>query len=485
MSTQHVKIIVSAIDRMTAPIKRMNASVDRLKRQTAGLAKITAVGGAAAGLLLRNLNGTAAKFEKYQVMLESIEGSAEKAKKSMDWVSDIANNSTRSIDEIMESYVKLKTFGMDPTNGMMKSLLDMNARMGGSNQTLEGMVLAVGQAWTKQKLQGEEALQLIERGVPVWDLLSARTGKSVQQLMKLSAQGKLGRDSIAMLVEEMGKLSEGADIKQARTWSGMVSMLSDQWQRFSLLIMGGGLFDWMKNKLSNLLGKLNRMAASGELAALAKEIGSNILITLKGIYEVTRSIVSMASGMANFVGGWKNLFYIMIAIKGLQLAITIGAIIRSIYGMIAALVGLKAVGAGSMLTSMAGALGTLSKAWKAATLAAVAYDIASSGAMKKGGLKSIGALAGRFGMVGAAGAAGYGIGTLLNSGINSLVSSSTDGKNTSLGGLIYDKLHPQQQEVGGTLKIEFVGGQARVKQLQAKGSMNIDVDTGPMLAGAN
>jgi conjugal transfer mating pair stabilization protein TraG len=46
--------------------------------------------------------------------------------------------------------------------------------------------------------------------------------------------------------------------------------------------------------------------------------------------------------------------------------------------------------------------------------------------------------------VGAAGATGYAVGTLINKGIDGLIQQATNGKETSLGGLIYDHFHQDQ-----------------------------------------
>ena len=59
-------------------------------------------------------------------------------------------------------------------------------------------------------LVGEEALQLIERGVPVWDLLAKATGRNVQELQKMSEAGQLGRDVILQLIDAMGRQNAGA-----------------------------------------------------------------------------------------------------------------------------------------------------------------------------------------------------------------------------------------------------------------------------------
>ncbi|WP_422766268.1 tape measure protein, partial [Pseudomonas aeruginosa] len=70
-------------------------------------------------------------------------------------------------------------------------------------------------------------LQLVERGVPVWDMLAKVTGKNAAQLQDLASKGKLGRDVIKALVDEMGRSSEGAAAKAMSTLTGRVSNLGD------------------------------------------------------------------------------------------------------------------------------------------------------------------------------------------------------------------------------------------------------------------
>ena len=486
MNNMNVSVVVRAIDRMTAPFKRMSGatapltrSIERLKKQTAGLAKLSAVAAGAGGLMLRQFTNTAAKFEQFRAILETVEGSSSRAQKSLDWVSNFATTTPFELDQVMGSFVKLRSFGLDPMNGLLRTLGDTAAAMGKPiDQAVEAIADAVTGEYERLK---EFGIKAFVKGNKTAFEYTDRNGKQMRKIVD-----KNNRAMIQSTLETIwNDKYAGSMDKQSKTFKGMMSNLADQWTRFQLMVMKAGLFDWMKNKLSTLLDTINRMAASGELAQLARQFGSRLLAVLKGIYHAVKAIVSVASGMAAFVGGWKNLLYILLAIKGLQIAITLGVIIRSIYGMIAAMVGLEATGAGSLLTGMATALATLRKAWQSATLAAVAYDIASSKAIKLGGLSKIGALAGRAGLVGLAGAAGYGVGTLLNSGINKLTSSLSGGKNQSLGGLIFDKLHPQAQKVGGTLHIKIDStGHARTTKLEKNGSMDISVDNGPIPVGA-
>lgn len=89
-----------------------------------------------------------------------------------------------------------------------------------------------------------------------------------------------------------------------------------------------------------------------------------------------------------------------------------------------------------------GALGSIVGAGQAALSAPTLGAIASGGA---------GTVAAAGGLVAASGAAGYGIGTLINAGIDKALSAAT-GRETSLGSWLYDKFHPSESAVAAKSK---------------------------------
>ncbi|MCY1706417.1 tape measure protein [Pannonibacter sp. SL95] len=294
-------------------------------------------GGLAAGAA-NMVIGPAAQMEAYMVQLESLEGSGERAKTAMGWITDFAAKTPLELPQVVEAYRQLKTFGIDPTNGSLQAMVDTMAMSGGGAENLSGIVLAVGQAWTKGKLQGEEALQLLERGVPVWDLLSKATGKSAAELQDLASKGKLGRDVIAKLVELMGERATGASEKLSRTWDGMVSNMSDMWFKFRLMIADAGLFDWAKDKLQGLLTTFNQMEADGTLQAWAEDISRNIIATLEaiwtfgtGLWNTFLILAEWLSYAADMLGGWNNLAMVLIA---LPLASTIMGVVTGVVQLV-------------------------------------------------------------------------------------------------------------------------------------------------------
>lgn len=235
---------------------------------------------------------TGAKFEQLKVQMTTLMGSIAAGAKAAEWVKAFAQKTPAQLEGVMQGFIKLKAFGIDPMGGSYQAIVDQTSKLGFTQEKMEGIILAVGQAWTKQKLQGEEALQLIERGVPVWDLLSKATGKSTVELQKMASAGQLGREEIQLLIDEMGKASAGAAEAQMATWSGMVSNLKDRWALFVADIAEAGVFDVVKQQLSDLLEKATELAKDGTLKKWAQEISDK----MSGLVLKTREAVETLSG---------------------------------------------------------------------------------------------------------------------------------------------------------------------------------------------
>jgi len=221
--------------------------------------------------------------EKTRIKLEALYGSAEAGNKAFDELKQLAEQNGQAMQDTIDAAAKLKGFGIEPLNGSLQSLIDQNAKLGGSQEMLNGIIRAVGQAWAKQKLQGEEILQLVERGVPVWDLLAQTTGKNVQELQKLSEQGKLGRDVIAALLNEIGKSSEGQAARGLSTLSSLVTQAKNAFANFLQEVSDAGVLDYFKGQLSALNEEVKRLASDGTLRDYAVSVRNAIVGTAEAI----------------------------------------------------------------------------------------------------------------------------------------------------------------------------------------------------------
>jgi len=71
-----------------------------------------------------------AEFERLETVLTTLEGSQARAKQSLGWIQDFATRTPYEITEVTEAFVRLRSYGIDPTNGTLATLGDTAAAMG-------------------------------------------------------------------------------------------------------------------------------------------------------------------------------------------------------------------------------------------------------------------------------------------------------------------------------------------------------------------
>ncbi len=223
------------------------------------------------------------KTERLGNQMEAMMGSIKGGEQATAWIKDFAKTTPLAVADVTEAFAQLKTFGVDPMGGALQALVDQNEKLGGGQDRLLGLVTAVGQAWGKQKLQTEEILQLVERGVPAWDMLSTVTGKNTAQLMDMASAGQLGREAITGLLDEMARSASGAAADNMSTLTGLTSQLGDVWQGFLSKVADSGALDYAKGRMQALLDTIERMGADGSLDAMAKGWSDRIVALASSI----------------------------------------------------------------------------------------------------------------------------------------------------------------------------------------------------------
>jgi tape measure domain-containing protein len=240
--------------------------------------------------------GTGDQFELLGKRLTSLMGSVAGGEKATAWIKQFAKDTPLEVTDVTEAFALLKSYGLDPMGGSLQAIVDKNEELGGGMERLTGIASALGQAYAKQKLQTEEILQLVERGVPVWTLLEKVTGKNTAQLQDLATKGKLGRDVIKALITEMGKSSEGAAASSMGTLTGLVSNLSDTWSGFLDRIAKSGALDYVKGKLSGLADYIDEMDKNGILDKIAQDLSNAFVGASESVSEYLKSLRKLDLG---------------------------------------------------------------------------------------------------------------------------------------------------------------------------------------------
>jgi phage tail tape-measure protein len=455
-------------------------------------AKLALLGGAGLWFVKTQLIDTAAQFERFSAILKTVEGSSGKAKIAMDWVSDFATRTPYELAEVMESFVRLRAYGLDPTNGLLLTLGDTASAMG---KPLMQAVEAIADAMTGENERLKEfGIRAEAKGNKMRYTYTDAAGKQQYKIVDKNNRAMIQSTLMAIWNEKY----RGAMSEQSKTWEGMVSNLSDQWTRFKVKVMQAGLFDWMKGKLSNLLATVDRMAANGSLQKLATDFG----VKLKNgfvaawqvgsvLWRVLQAVAGVVAKLANAMGGYENL---VMAVAGLMA----GKLVLSIVSVAAGFVGLGKA-----------ALPVAATALKNFIPLMVQAQAASLGLL---------AVLGKIGLLATAGAGGYvigsGINKLLGAGMDKLTGGKYKGEG-AIGEWLYDYFHPQQTPatnkrsglqaapqaapapslaipppqkaqasgMSGELKMEIItppGTRAVIRDMRSH-NLDLDVDSGQMM----
>lgn len=233
------------------------------------IAKWGAAGAAAAGgFALFDLLRTASQFEQYQIQLEGIEGSAGKARQAMAWVQKFAATTPYELADVMEGFVALKAYGIDPMNGSLMALGDMAS---GMNKPLMQSVEAMADAMTGEFERLKEFGIRASKAGDMVTFTYRKNGKDIRRETKMTGEA-IEKTLTGIMQDRFG----GGMARQATTMAGIVSNLKDQWSKFLMSVANAGIFDKVKAKLQTVLDKVNAMAEDGRLEAWAERISNGL-----------------------------------------------------------------------------------------------------------------------------------------------------------------------------------------------------------------
>lgn len=203
-----------------------------------------------------------AMMEQSEIAWTTLLGSADKAKKTINDLVELGARTPFEFEGLDKSAKLLNMAGFEGEK-LKETLIavgDAVSAIGGGQDVLEGVSMALFQMSAKGKASAEEMNQLAERGIPAWQILSETMGKPIPELMKMSEQSKLMADQvIPALVEGMGDRFGGAMEKQSQTFDGLMSTLMDNLKTFSAMLTKD-IFDKIKTFLPQIIDFVNRIS---------------------------------------------------------------------------------------------------------------------------------------------------------------------------------------------------------------------------------
>lgn len=246
--------------------------------------------------------------EQAQVAFEGLLKDGQKAKDFLADLSTFARNTPFEMEGLKATSRQFLAFGFDAKAviPILTAVGDAVGMLGGGEDELQRVTLALGQMQAKGKVTAEEMGQLAEIGLPVWQILAKEIGVSVPKAMQMASDGAISSSKgIAALLTGLEERFGGGMEKQSKTLLGMWSNTTD-----TLKQTATGLSTFLAEKLGaketlgNLnegLSKLQTMLSSGQLNTAWKRMGDTLASLNPITAEVRAQLERQFGAMQNLV----------------------------------------------------------------------------------------------------------------------------------------------------------------------------------------
>lgn len=199
----------------------------RLSNQAA--LSIAGIGAAIAAAGVKSIEA-AGKLQNVQTAFTNMLGSAQKATAFTKELQGFAAATPFEFNQVTSAAQKFLAFGFTAEQVIptLTAVGDAAAGVGLGADGIDRVTLALGQMAAKSRIQSDEMLQLTEAGIPAWQMLADKIGKSVPEVMDMVSKGAVdSATGINALVEGMNQKFGGMMEQQSHTIQGTWSTLMD------------------------------------------------------------------------------------------------------------------------------------------------------------------------------------------------------------------------------------------------------------------
>ncbi|HFS3777644.1 TPA: tape measure protein [Escherichia coli] len=269
--------------RVSGAIDRMGSLSTRTFRMlSAGALGIAGVGYTANKLFI----GAAAQREQQIIAMNSLyHGDKVRAQAMMAWAKQNAKDTTWGLSGVLDEIRSSKGFGMtdEQTKQFITMLQDQGGMRGWDLPTAQGASLQLKQMFARQQITAADANLLTGYGINVYQTLADALGKDVKDIRKQGEKGKLGLKSILTVFRTLSEQSKGAQASAMNSWDGMFAQMEANLLEFRIKVANSGPFEEIKNEMRRVLNWHDMADKSGELDALAENIGQKFLTTFRTV----------------------------------------------------------------------------------------------------------------------------------------------------------------------------------------------------------
>ena len=201
-----------------------------------------------------------AQLESYTTGFTNMLGSAEAAKAAMDAIQEDAARTPFDVASLTQANQLLISAGENAgySRKVIMALGDAVSATGGGNAELSRMSANLQQIANVGKASAIDIKQFAYAGINIYQVLADYTGKSVQEVQKMTISYDLLSQALIAASEEGGRYYNAMDT-QSQTMNGRVSTLKDNVSQLAGLMTGD-----LSSGIGVVIGNLNDMVVAAQ-----------------------------------------------------------------------------------------------------------------------------------------------------------------------------------------------------------------------------
>lgn len=257
----------------------------------------------------------------------------------------------------------------------LRGISEQTSALGGDSQKFSQIATAINQIWIKPRLGLEElTTQLVEHGVPAFDLLAKAYKTNSVQIQEWISKGMIpGKEAARALWNQMERQNFGASAKQAKTFTGALSTLADITNRRL-----GGAFKSSFDRATVLLNQVVNIAQNKEFQRWAADVGkwfksgfTLAVESVKFLVKTTLILAPLAIGAMTAIGAralWLGRTAIFVGVaNGVKSLAALRVAFLATAGSSVVMAGVVGVALAALATDFMGIRSTIIDGWKSLT----------------------------------------------------------------------------------------------------------------------
>lgn len=269
VSTQETRFLLTARDRTRVVMRRVSANLRDVGRSVTGvkaqLLGLAGIGGF--GVLTSKLIDVNASFQTLKTSLKTVTGSSEEAAIAFDRIEQFATTTPFDLEQVASAFIKLKAFGLDPSERALTAYGNTAAAMGRSlDQMIEAVADAATGEFERLKEFGIRASAEGDRVRFTFRGVTTEVGKNAEEITKfLQAIGET--EFGGAMADQMGNLAPAFSNLRAAV-RGLMVDVGESGLNDTITELTNATTRWINSLDSSKIVSFTRSALGGFASAI-------------------------------------------------------------------------------------------------------------------------------------------------------------------------------------------------------------------------